>query len=113
MARRIEPGPANHERNLHPSLNPASTELYGIPVEQSLITYIVRDLPQLKWHWLVMIAILFVHSCVTFLMPLPNGCPTGYLGPGGFHEGGKYFNCTGGATVIINFVILHDIFIYY
>ena len=34
-------------------------------------------------------------------MPLPGGCPTGYLGPGGYHEGGKYFNCTGGATVKI------------
>lgn len=30
----------------------------------------------------------------------------GYLGPGGFHEDGKYFNCTGGAAGYIDQVIL-------
>ena len=74
--------------------------IYGIPVEQCLQPYITRDLPQLKWHWIIFMSILFAHSCVMFLMPLPNGCPQGYLGPGGWHDGGKYFNCTGGATVI-------------
>ena len=32
---------------------------------------------------------------ITFLLPVPN-CPTGYLGPGGKHNHGKYWNCTGG-----------------
>ena len=74
--------------------------IYGIPVEQCIKPYITSDLPQLKWHWVIFVSLLLVHSCVMFLMPLPNGCPTGYLGPGGWHDGGKYFNCTGGATVI-------------
>ena len=77
------------------------TESYGTPVEQCLKPYFLRDLPELKWHFLIFISFLFIHSCVIFLMPLPDGCPTGYLGPAGYHEGGKYFNCTGGATVKI------------
>ena len=75
-------------------------ESYGTPVEPCLKPYLFRDLPELKWHFLIFISLLFIHSCVVFLMPLPDGCPTGYLGPGGYHEGGKYFNCTGGATVL-------------
>ena len=78
---------------------PQITEAMGQPVESTFIPYLTRDLPQLKWHWLIMLTFLFIHSCVVFLMPVPDGCPTGYLGPGGLHEGGKYFNCTGGATV--------------
>ncbi|KAL5505237.1 hypothetical protein EMCRGX_G006639 [Ephydatia muelleri] len=35
---------------------------------------------------------------ITFLLPLDNGCPRGYLGPGGISEEGRYFNCTGGAA---------------
>lgn len=31
---------------------------------------------------------------------------SGYLGPGGRHEDGAYFNCTGGATGYIDRVIL-------
>ena len=78
---------------------PQTTEAMGQPVESTFIPYLIRDLPELKWHWLIMLSFLLIHSCVVFLMPVPDGCPTGYLGPGGLHEGGKYFNCTGGATV--------------
>lgn len=31
---------------------------------------------------------------------------SGYLGPGGRHEDGKYFNCTGGAAGYIDDLIL-------
>ena len=88
---------------LPPSPVQQSDEAYGIygePVERVLKPYITRDLPQLKWHWIIFMSLLFAHSCVMFLMPLSNGCPKGYLGPGGWHDGGKHFNCTGGATVI-------------
>lgn len=30
------------------------------------------------------------------------GCGKGYLGPGGLHDGGKHFNCTGGAAGYID-----------
>ena len=78
--------------------------VYGMPVEQCLKPYVTRDLPQLKWHWIIFVTLLLIHSCIVFLMPLPNGCPKGYLGPGGWHDGGKYFNCTGGATVITRII---------
>ena len=32
--------------------------------------------------------------------------PSGYLGPGGLHEFGKYMNCTGGASGYIDRVVL-------
>jgi len=38
-----------------------------------------------------------IHTCVTFLLSVP-GCPRGYLGPGGMEQGGRYANCTGGAS---------------
>lgn len=31
---------------------------------------------------------------------------SGYLGPGGIHEDGKHFNCTGGATGYIDRTVL-------
>merc|ERR550532_1786068 len=59
-----------------------------------------------------MFLFLLIHSCVVFLMPVPDGCPTGYLGPGGLHEGGKYFNCTGGATGYVDIAIFGKDHIY-
>jgi heparan-alpha-glucosaminide N-acetyltransferase len=34
---------------------------------------------------------------ITFLPKFEN-CPSGYLGPGGKHDHGKYQNCTGGKS---------------
>ena len=53
-----------------------------------------------------MIALSFVaiHETITFQMSYgggggeEGGCPRGYLGPGGLHDGGKYEKCTGGVT---------------
>lgn len=36
----------------------------------------------------------------------------GYTGPGGYHDNGKYFNCTGGAAGYIDKIILGDRHIY-
>ncbi|XP_015606463.1 heparan-alpha-glucosaminide N-acetyltransferase [Cephus cinctus] len=65
------------------------------------ISEILALLPQ----WLIILAILAAHCVITFHLPVPN-CPTGYLGPGGRHEDGKYFNCTGGATGYIDKIVL-------
>lgn len=48
-------------------------------------------------QWLIFIGIGATHTLLTFLLRVP-GCPTGYLGPGGYHLRGKYANCTGGAA---------------
>lgn len=63
------------------------------------------DVKAIAYEWLIQIAIVTTHLLITFLLPVP-GCPTGYLGPGGRHDGGKYFNCTGGAAGYIDRLIL-------
>ena len=45
----------------------------------------VRDIKVCFNQWIVMLGVILVHSCLTFLLPVP-GCPTGYLGPGGASE---------------------------
>jgi heparan-alpha-glucosaminide N-acetyltransferase len=47
-------------------------------------------------QWLFVILIITTWILITFLLPVPN-CPTGYVGPGGKHNHGKYWNCTGGS----------------
>ncbi|RZC36115.1 heparan-alpha-glucosaminide N-acetyltransferase, partial [Asbolus verrucosus] len=55
--------------------------------------------------WIVVLIIFFVHCMVLFLAA-DDGCPKGYLGPGGLHDNMQYFNCTGGATGYVDRVIL-------
>lgn len=54
-------------------------------------------------EWLIMLAILATHILITFLLPVEN-CGTGYLGPTGLYNRGKYENCTyaGGAAGFID-----------
>ena len=56
-------------------------------------------------HFVFIHLLVFVWFMIVYLLPVP-GCPTGYLGPGGSEYGGKYYNCTGGATGYIDRVIL-------
>uniref|UniRef100_A0A8C6LKF3 Heparan-alpha-glucosaminide N-acetyltransferase n=1 Tax=Nothobranchius furzeri TaxID=105023 RepID=A0A8C6LKF3_NOTFU len=48
---------------------------------------------------------------LTFLLPVP-GCPTGYLGPGGIGDMGRYSDCTGGAAAFIDRWLLGENHIY-
>ena len=48
-----------------------------------------------SYEWIIQGSILLVYLSVS-LGAKVEGCPRGYLGPGGISEGGKYFNCTGG-----------------
>ncbi|GFT58619.1 heparan-alpha-glucosaminide N-acetyltransferase [Nephila pilipes] len=56
-------------------------------------------------EWLVMLSFLITHILLMYLVHPPN-CPLGYFGPGGLHDQGAYFNCTGGAAGYIDRVIL-------
>ncbi|KAG0726623.1 Heparan-alpha-glucosaminide N-acetyltransferase [Chionoecetes opilio] len=58
---------------------------------------IVRSGPQ----WVYTLVLVTVQLALTFGMPVP-GCPMGYLGPGGLHDGGMYKGCTGGAAGYID-----------
>jgi len=46
-------------------------------------------------QWLCVILLMIIWLLITFLVNA-DGCPKGYLGPGGKHHHGKYENCTGG-----------------
>ena len=53
-------------------------------------------------HWLLMAVCVAAHTGLTFLLPPAAGCPRGYVGPGGLHDGGRHANCTGGAARTID-----------
>ncbi|XP_065909111.1 heparan-alpha-glucosaminide N-acetyltransferase-like [Dysidea avara] len=46
---------------------------------------------------LVALTLIIIHLMITFLLPV-NGCPKGYLGPGGIGDYGEHSGCTGGAA---------------
>ncbi|XP_077280266.1 heparan-alpha-glucosaminide N-acetyltransferase [Temnothorax americanus] len=62
---------------------------------------ILRDNLRNSAQWMIILAITATHTLITFLLPVPN-CPTGYLGPGGYHRFGNFSNCTGGAAGYID-----------
>jgi heparan-alpha-glucosaminide N-acetyltransferase len=72
---------------------------------QHKIGKFLSDLINLYKGWIAVLLILFVYCMLLFLLA-DEGCPRGYLGPGGWHDHGKYFNCTGGATGYIDRVVL-------
>lgn len=59
----------------------------------------------IRSHLLLGVLLLVtVNLAATFVLHVP-GCPTGYLGPGGSANGGKYRNCTGGAHLYVDLQI--------
>lgn len=64
-----------------------------------------RDIISYGGEWLIMLSFLTTHILLMYLVHPPN-CPTGYFGPGGLHDQGAYFNCTGGAAGYIDRIIL-------
>ncbi|XP_003794051.1 heparan-alpha-glucosaminide N-acetyltransferase isoform X1 [Otolemur garnettii] len=63
-------------------------------------------------QWLLILTLESVWLCLTFFLPVP-GCPTGYLGPGGIGDLGKYPNCTGGAAGYIDHLLLGENHLYH
>ncbi|KAL5505238.1 hypothetical protein EMCRGX_G006640 [Ephydatia muelleri] len=72
----------------------------------------IRDLTNNWVQWIIMVTFTFLWLMITFLLPLDNGCPRGYLGPGGLAEAGRYKTCTGGAAAKIDNWILGEEHIY-
>jgi len=66
-----------------------------------------RDIFPFWMQWAVMAVLETVWLLVTYLLH-SEGCPAGYLGPGGLHENGKYWNCTGGAAGLIDRAIFGE-----
>ncbi|XP_076162011.1 heparan-alpha-glucosaminide N-acetyltransferase isoform X2 [Ptiloglossa arizonensis] len=76
------------------------------PTERCLLRE-VHDFLLLLPQWCAMLVIVAVHCALTFCLDVP-GCPTGYLGPGGLHDDGKYFDCVGGSAGYIDRTILKE-----
>jgi len=84
----------------------------GVPELQNLF---IPEIVLFWKQWIIIICILTVNICIQFLVkPIIYGieCPTGYLGPGGIGDKGKYFQCTGGIHRDIDIDIFGDQHIY-
>ncbi|EHB15173.1 Heparan-alpha-glucosaminide N-acetyltransferase, partial [Heterocephalus glaber] len=83
--------------------------LFAKPIPENCV--LERSCPSLRditssWsQWLLILLLEGIWLGLTFLLPVP-GCPTGYLGPGGIGDLGKYANCTGGAARYIDHLLL-------
>ncbi|XP_048247315.1 heparan-alpha-glucosaminide N-acetyltransferase-like [Haliotis rufescens] len=71
----------------------------------------IRDIVLYLPAWVFHLCLLAAYLGLTFGLPVP-GCPTGYIGPGGLSDGGKNYNCTGGAARHIDYVLLGNNHIY-
>ncbi|XP_017777124.1 PREDICTED: heparan-alpha-glucosaminide N-acetyltransferase [Nicrophorus vespilloides] len=58
-----------------------------------------------KYQWIFMLILLSAYILILVFLQEP-GCEAFYLGPGGYHDNGTHFNCTGGATGYIDRLIL-------
>jgi heparan-alpha-glucosaminide N-acetyltransferase len=75
-------------------------------MHQSIRTDLRNTIFRFWSQWLLVSLITIIWVLITFFLKVPN-CPTGYLGPGGKHDGGKYLNCTGGNNR--HFLVYHDL----
>ncbi|XP_055680422.1 heparan-alpha-glucosaminide N-acetyltransferase-like [Lutzomyia longipalpis] len=66
-----------------------------------------QDMLLLLPEWCIMLTLIILYLAVTFFLPVP-GCGSGYLGPGGRHDYGKFRDCPGGATGYIDNLILGE-----
>ncbi|KAI4470588.1 hypothetical protein MML48_1g14109 [Holotrichia oblita] len=73
--------------------------------ELSGTTRLVYRILTTKIMWILTIILIAVHTVILFTVPFED-CPSGYLGPGGYHENGDFFNCTGGITGYIDRKVL-------
>ncbi|XP_073493089.1 heparan-alpha-glucosaminide N-acetyltransferase [Phyllobates terribilis] len=78
---------------------------------QSRTCFFLQDVVPFWPQWLIILVLEACWLCLTFLLPVP-GCPTGYLGPGGIGDFGKYPNCTGGAAGSIDRLVLGEDHVY-
>lgn len=61
-------------------------------------------LPEIFAH----IGVLVIYLYFTFWFNYDPSCPRGYQGPGGLEQGGRFFNCTGGAANYIDRLVMGE-----
>ncbi|XP_043211847.1 heparan-alpha-glucosaminide N-acetyltransferase-like, partial [Amphibalanus amphitrite] len=90
---------------------PAMARKPKLPEEKSWTTH-VYDITCMWPQWILAIAIIIGHTCIIFLLHVPN-CPTGYLGPGGLYNNSTVDgSCVGGATGYIDRLVFGKSHIY-
>nr|CAD7434077.1 unnamed protein product [Timema monikensis] len=72
---------------------------------------VLQDVLESWLQWLVILGLVATHTCLTFLLPV-EGCPTGYLGPGGSYNYSSHPNCTGGAAGYIDRMVFRNEHLY-
>nr|CAD7397800.1 unnamed protein product [Timema poppensis] len=72
---------------------------------------VLQDVLESWLQWLVILGLVATHTCLTFLLPV-EGCPTGYLGPGGRYNYSSHPNCTGGAAGYIDRMVFRNEHLY-
>ncbi|KAJ9592755.1 hypothetical protein L9F63_015593 [Diploptera punctata] len=72
---------------------------------------IIQDILDSWIQWFVIFALTATQVLLTLMLPVP-GCPTGYLGPGGWQNYSSNPNCTGGAAGYIDRLIFGQNHIY-
>ncbi len=55
-------------------------------------------------QWIVALMLPVTYVALTWGVVVP-GCPTGYIGPGGYADDGRFFNCTAGAHRYVDSVL--------
>jgi heparan-alpha-glucosaminide N-acetyltransferase len=81
----------------------AAPRAWGSPVA-FLGDFLGRDLAPFALDWAFIAAVEVLYLTLQYAMPV-QGCPTGYTGPGGLGDFGKYPNCTGGAHRAIDLAL--------
>ena len=102
-----------NERRSVRALATAAARRDGTVQVSSLVRFGDRALlalPELVpfWReWLVFAGVLTTYLLIQQYLPVP-GCPTGYLGPGGRADGGRFEGCTGGAHKRVDDILWGD-----
>ncbi|CAF0885010.1 unnamed protein product [Adineta ricciae] len=96
----------DEEDQSHSSTWPIGDDVYQ-PISQELRNTVFQFWPE----WICVTGIVIAWIMITFT-PKIDGCPRGYIGPGGKHMHGMYRNCTGGMAGYFDRLILGSAHLY-
>ena len=93
--------PNHHAKEVKFAEGDEEEDLIGNLSGADKVIYYLRDIMPYLGQWIIALSLPILHTILTFTVDVP-GCGTGYLGPGGIGDFGKYQNCTGGAAGYID-----------
>jgi heparan-alpha-glucosaminide N-acetyltransferase len=71
----------------------------------SFYGYFFADIHPYLLEWAMITGCIGLYTYFTLFYNYDPDCPTGYQGPGGLHDHGRYANCTGGAARAIDVMV--------